>query len=140
VTAAGYRLAAIGPALTVAARPVETALLAASLVTASGRGPVAALATAAVERFLEPADHRRLDRRGRGTHELAHFLELGHDGLALYPELLREFVNPDLRHYAPLLGPSQGPLKPDHQPIRRIGCSGSASVRAVHRLVLIERS
>ena len=29
---------------------------------------------------------------------------------------------------------------PDHQPIRGIVCSGSASARAVHRLVLIERS
>ena len=29
---------------------------------------------------------------------------------------------------------------PDHQPIRCIACSGSASARAVHRLVLIERS
>jgi hypothetical protein len=29
---------------------------------------------------------------------------------------------------------------PDHQPIRDIVCSGSASARAVHRLVLIERS
>jgi hypothetical protein len=137
-------LTAVGQARrTVTAGAVtEAALLAAALVTAAGRGrPVtAALGGAAVECFLEPADHRRLNRRGRGTHELAHFFELGHDSLALYPELLRELVNPDLRHYAPLLGPSQGPSKPDHRPIRRIGCSGSASVRAVHRLVLIERS
>jgi hypothetical protein len=130
---------------TVTTRAVtETALLAASLVAAAGRGRRAVAATlartTAVECFLEPADHRRLDRRGRGTHELAHLFELGHDSLALYSELLCEFVNPDLRHYAPLLGPSLGPLKPDHQPIRCIGCSGSASVRAVHRLVLIERS
>jgi hypothetical protein len=93
----------------------------------------------ASKRFFEPANHRRLDRRGRGSHELAHFFELGHHGLALYTELLREFVNPDLRHYAPLLGPPPGHL-PDHQPIRGIACSGSASARAVHRLVLIERS
>jgi hypothetical protein len=99
--------------LTVTARAVtETSLLAASLVAAaSGRRPIAAAlaGAAAVECFLKPADHRRLDRRGRGTHELAHFFELGHDSLALYSELLCEFVNPDLRHYAPLLGPSQGP-------------------------------
>jgi hypothetical protein len=61
------------------------------------------------ELLLEPADHRRLDRRGRRTHELAHLFELGHDGLALHTELLREFVNPDLRHHAPLLGPFGGP-------------------------------
>jgi hypothetical protein len=65
-------------------------------------GAVTAPAAAAVESFLEPAYYRRLDRRGRGTHELAHLLELGHDGLALYAELLRELVNSDLRHYAPL--------------------------------------
>ncbi|MDX6421359.1 MAG: hypothetical protein QOG28_5979, partial [Trebonia sp.] len=146
LAAARCGLAAVWQARrTVTARAVsETALLAASLVATAGRGrrPVAAAlaGTAAVECFLEPADHRRLDRRGRGTHELAHLFELGHDSLALYPELLCEFVNPDLRHYAPLLGPSQGPSKPDHQPIRCIGCSGPASVRAVHRLVLIERS
>jgi len=107
VAAARCGLAAFRPRRTVAARTVgKAALLTASLVAAArrGRGPVAAaLAGAtAVECFLEPADHRRLDRRGRGTHELAHLFELGHDGLALYPELLREFVNPDLRHYAPL--------------------------------------
>jgi hypothetical protein len=69
-------------------------------------GPIGA------ERFFEPANDRRLDRRRRRTDELAHFLELGHHGLALYTELLREFVNPDLRHYAPLLGPDL----PDHLP------------------------
>src|SRR6185312_12408546 len=44
--------------------------------------------------FLEPPDHGRLDRRGRRPYELAHFLELVHDGLALDTELFREFVNP----------------------------------------------
>ena len=53
------------------------------------------------KRLLEPPDHGRLYRRGRRPYELAHFLELVHYGLALDPELLREFVNPDLRHYAP---------------------------------------
>jgi len=53
------------------------------------------------ERFFEPADDGRLNRGGRRPHELAHLLELGHDGLALYAELLREFVYPDLRHCAP---------------------------------------
>src|ERR1700689_2620384 len=33
------------------------------------------------ECFLEPADDWRLDRRGRRSHELAHFLELGNEGL-----------------------------------------------------------
>ncbi len=95
------------------------------MITAlTAAGAVTAPAAAAVESFLEPADYRRLDRRGRGPHELAHLLELGHHGLALYAELLRELVNPDLRHYAPLPGPSQGPLKPDHQPIRRIVAPG----------------
>ena len=64
---------------------------------------------ATVKCFLEPANHRCLDCRGCGTHELAHLFELGHDSLALYTELLREFVNPNLRHYAPLLSPSNGP-------------------------------
>src|SRR5690348_605486 len=63
--------------------------------------------------FLEPPDHGRLDRRGRRPYELAHFLELVHDGLALDTELFREFVNPDLRHYAPSrpspLDPLPGP-------------------------------
>src|SRR5579872_5584366 len=36
------------------------------------------------KRLLEPPDHGRLYRRGRRPHELAHFLELVHDGLALY--------------------------------------------------------
>src|SRR5208337_4036190 len=53
------------------------------------------------ECLLEPPNYRRLNRRGRRPHELAHFFELVHDGLALDTELLREFVNPDLRHYAP---------------------------------------
>ena len=139
-----YRHAArnpVGPA-------VITTAFARTLITTAGRrggasGPLDLPSrlrrVAAGERFLEPANHRRLDCRGRRTHELAHFFELSHDGLALYSELLREFVNPDLRHYAPLLGPPPGHL-PDHQPIRGIACSGSASARAVHRLVLIERS
>jgi hypothetical protein len=66
------------------------------------------LLRAARELLLEPPDYGRLDRRGRRTHELAHFLKLGHDSLALYTELLSEFVNPDLRHYAPLLARRRG--------------------------------
>jgi hypothetical protein len=101
-----------GPLALVAA----TALLATSLVAADRRrggtsvaapGTVArprtSLLRSARELLLEPPDYGRLDRRGRRTHELAHFLKLGHDSLALYTELLSEFVNPDLRHYAPLL-------------------------------------
>jgi hypothetical protein len=35
---------------------------------------------------------------------------------------------------------TSGPSTSDHQPIRGMACSGSASARAAHRLVLIERS
>jgi hypothetical protein len=80
--------------------------LAAILATARTR-PAAPSATGKL--LLEPPDNRRLDRRRRRTNELAHLFELGHDRLALYPELLSEFVNPDLRHYAPLLARSRGP-------------------------------
>ena len=76
------------------------------------------------KRFLEPPYHRRLYRRGSRPYELAHFLELVHDGLALDTELLREFVNPDLRHYAPSrpsFGPSTGP-RPG-QSVLRVGLS-----------------
>jgi hypothetical protein len=76
------------------------------------------------ELLLEPPDYWRLDRRGRRTHELTHFLKLGHDGLALYTELLSEFVNPDLRHYSPL-----PPRRPACQSVgfkyRIIGRSGA---------------
>ena len=78
---------------------------------------------------LELADHRRLDRRGRRTHELAHLLELGHDDLALYAELLGELVDPDLRHCTPLLGP--GGLLCRRTVVYR---------RRTHRRVLIRRS
>jgi hypothetical protein len=94
---------------------LTTALLTTGLVAAhrrrrgtgvSGTRTVArtrtSLLRSARELLLEPPDYWRLDRRGRRTHELAHFLKLGHDSLALYTELLSEFVNPDLRHYAPL--------------------------------------
>jgi hypothetical protein len=87
--------------------------------------------------FLEPPDHGRLDRRGRRPYELAHFLELIHDGLALDTELFREFVNPDLRHYAPSRPSPLDPL-PDPGPGR--ACSGRASAYGDHRRVLIERS
>jgi hypothetical protein len=66
------------------------------------------------ECFFEPADHWRLDRGGRRPHELAHLLELGHDGLALYAELLCEFINPDLRHCAPSTRSSS---RWTHQPV-----------------------
>jgi len=88
------------------------------------------------ERFLEPADDRRLDRGGRRPHELAHFLELGHHGLALYAELLREFVYPDLRHCAPSTrSGSAGPVSRSGQRVLR-----PASASAVHRRMLIGRS
>jgi len=46
-------------------------------------------------------------------------LELGHHSLALDAELLREFVNPDLRHYAP----STRPGFRASQPVRGSACS-----------------
>ncbi len=87
------------------------------------------------ERFLEPADHRRLDRGGRRPHELAHFLELGHHGLALNAELFRELVYPDLRHYAPSTrsgspGPS-GPARAQAPAGVRLWCSSPRSHRAL---------
>ena len=95
------------------------------------------------ERFLEPADHRRFDRRGRRAHKLAHFLELGHDGLALYTELLREFVNPDLRHHAPLLGPRGGPSTGSSadpgQGVLRVGVSSRCSSPCAHRALIASR-
>src|SRR5439155_9222680 len=87
--------------------------------------------------FLEPPDYGRLYRRGRRPYELAHLLELVHNGLALDTELFREFVNPDLRHYAPSRPSPLGPL-PDPGPGR--ACSGPASAYGDHRRVLIERS
>jgi len=89
------------------------------------------------KRLLEPPHHGRLDRRGSRSYELAHLLELVHHGLALDSELLREFVNPDLRHYAPSRPSPLDPL-PDPGPGR--ACSGSASAYGDHRRVLIERS
>ena len=61
---------------------------------------------------FEPADYRRLNRRGRRPDKLTHLLELGHDGLALDTELFREFVNPDLRHCAPSTRPGLLPGLP----------------------------
>jgi len=88
------------------------------------------------EGLFEPADNRRLDCRGRRANELAHFLELGHDGLALYAELFSELVYPDLRHCAP----STRPGYPDQSagPGQRVLRPASAS--AVHRHMLIGRS
>ena len=79
--------------------------------------PTLRLRRLAAELIFKSANYGRLDCRGRRTDELAHFLELGHHGLALYPELLREFVYPDLRHCAP----SVGPTPPGHR-----GRSGAA--------------
>src|SRR5262249_2676504 len=77
-----------------------------------------------------------LDRGGRRPHELAHLLELGHHGLALYPELLRELVYPDLRHCAPSTrSDSAGPLSRSGQRVLR-----PASASAVHRRMLLGRS
>ena len=104
-------------------------------------GALSLLAPFGAESFLEPAHDRRLDRRGRRTYELTHFLELDHHGLALNTELFREFVNPDLRHYAPLPGPdSRTFCTRTFPPVRGRACSGLTSACGVHRLVLIERS
>jgi len=117
-------------------------MVTATLAACTGGG--AAPGASAVECFLEPANHRRLDRRGRGTHKLAHLFELGHNSLALYPELLRELVNPDLRHYAPLLGPSHGAIKtgssadPAHR-VLRAGLSSCRSSPCAHRALIASR-
>ena len=66
---------------------------------------VGCLGRLACEFIFESADYRRLDCRGRRPNKLTHLLELGHNGLALYAELLSEFVNPDLRHCAPSTRP-----------------------------------
>ena len=86
--------------------------------------------------IFEPADYRRLNCRGRRPDKLTHLLELGHYGLALYAELLSEFVNPDLRHCAPSTRPgSTGPVSQPGQRVLR-----PASACAVHRRMLIGRS
>ena len=94
------------------------------------------------ESFLEPAHDGRLDRRGRRTYELTHFLELDHHGLALDTELFREFVNPDLRHYSPLPGPGRTGPKPDHsrrsgvQSVLRADVSLWSSSPCAHRALI----
>ena len=123
------------------APPARAAAL--PLACAPGRGRLgprrrrsAALGRLACEFILEPADYRRLDRRGRRPNKLAHLLELGHHGLALDAELLREFVNPDLRHCAPSTRPGlSGPVSRSGQRVLR-----PASACAVHRRMLIGRS
>ena len=104
-------------------------------------GSLSLLAPIGAESFFEPAHDRRLDRRGRRTYELTHFLELDHHGLALNTELFREFVNPDLRHYAPLLGPvtwtlfyPDFPASPGQSVLRAdvsLWCSSSCAHRAL---------
>ncbi len=78
----------------------------------------------AMVRELYPRLGERARSEGRGdglatvlapvvpkTYELTEFLELGHDDLALYTELLGEFVYPDLSHFAPL----RSGLRPDRR-------------------------
>ncbi|EGJ74396.1 putative translation initiation factor IF-2 [Streptomyces sp. Tu6071] len=72
------------------------------LARRAGTGTGLAGASALLECVSQFAHHRRLDRRGRRTDEFTEFLELGHDDLALYAELLGELVYPDLSHFAPL--------------------------------------
>jgi len=97
---------------------------------------VRCLGRLACEFVLESADYRRLDCGGRRSNKFAHFLELGHNGLALDAELFREFVNPNLRHCAPSTRPgTTGPVSRPGQRVLR-----SASACAVHRRMLIGRS
>ncbi len=124
-TGGGRRRAGPGPG---AGLPVAVAIAVAGRPWARARrsaavGPATGLAAPfGAKSFLEPAHDRRLDRRGRRTYELAHFLELDHHGLALDTELFREFVNPDLRHYAPLPGPGRtGPFTGPFAPVRGAG-------------------
>jgi hypothetical protein len=89
------------------------------------------------ERFLEPANNRRLNRGGRRPYELAHFLELDHHGLALYAELLREFVYPNLRHCAPSTRPGlTGPVSRSGQRVLRSGVSLCCSSPHAHRSLI----
>src|SRR5262249_12012236 len=102
---------------------------------AIGFGCRGLLGTLRRERFFEPADNGRLDCRGRRPHKLAHLLELGHHGLALYAELLRELVYPDLRHCAPstrsgIAGPSGRPGREAPAGVR-FWCSSPRSHRAL---------
>jgi len=105
-------------------------------VPLAGPGCCRSLGGMTCEFVFEPADYRRLDRRGRRPDKLTHLLELGHHGLALDAELLSELVYPDLRHYAPFTRPGRtGPASRARQGVLR-----PASVCTVHRRMLIERS
>src|SRR5690606_5531345 len=53
------------------------------------------------ERLLQLADDGSLDGRRRRPDELPEIAQLGKDDLALYSELLRELVYPDLCHCSP---------------------------------------
>ena len=55
-----------------------------------GRGVKIGRGTTRAERVSQFTNDRRLDSRGRRTHELTQLLELGHDDLALDTELLRD--------------------------------------------------
>lgn len=81
-------------------------------------------AAPALEGVCQLAYYGRLDRRGCRSDEFTEFLELGHDGLALNPELLGEFVYPDLSHFAPF----RSGLRPDRRYFMGvlIACSSSA--------------
>ncbi len=92
------------------------------------RGSLACGGLAATVALLEGvgqlAYYGRLDRRRRRTDEFTELLELGHDDLALNPELLGEFVYPDLSHFAPF----RSGLRPDRRYFMGvlIACSSSA--------------
>src|SRR5205823_10067462 len=63
------------------------------------------------EHLLQPPRYRGLHGRGRALHELAHFLELGQNDLALDAELLGELVDAGLAcHWTPHLRPGGDPL------------------------------
>src|SRR5690606_26918371 len=75
------------------------------------------------EGVAQLADHRWLDGRGCRADELTELRQLGHDGLAFHPELLRELVDADLCHNSPVSA--------------RPGQGGPSLVLGAHRWVLI---
>ena len=81
--------------------------------------------TSATDRVGVPqlADDRRFDGRGCRADELTELVQLGHDGLAVDPELFGELVDADLGHISPVS------VRPD-----RVGPS---LVLGTHRWVLI---
>ena len=82
----------------------------------------------------QPADDGGFDGRGRAADELAHFLELGHDDLALDTELFGKLVDPDLCHVAPVSLWWSGPSRRSggRGPVSARGCS----LLGAHRVLI----